>query len=80
MKSTLALVLFPLIALANPKEEVLRDAKGHKVGTVKRDSGVEKIYDSKGHYQGQYRSSDNTTRDSKGHKVGTGNQNTKNLK
>jgi hypothetical protein len=59
--------------------EILRDNKGHKIGSIKRENGVEKMYDENGHYKGQYRDSDNITRDREGHKTGTGNQNSGNL-
>lgn len=68
-------------APSEPREStiVLRDGRGHKVGTIKRDDGVEKIYDKDGHYRGEYRLNDNVTRDREGHKIGTGDQNLKNL-
>lgn len=81
-KRLLLLFLVPIAVQAQPKEknvEILRDSKGHKIGSVKRENGVEKIYDKNNHYQGQYRSGDNITRDEKGHKIGTGNQNVRNL-
>ena len=55
-------------------DQVLKDSKGHKIGTILTASnGKQPIKDSKGHKKGTYDPKTNKTKDERGHSVGTGN-------
>lgn len=55
-------------------DQVLKDNKGHKIGTISTASnGIQTIKDEKGHKKGAYDPKTNKTKDEKGHTVGTGN-------
>lgn len=55
-------------------DEVLRDARGNRLGTISTDSrGIQTIRDQRGNRKGTYDPSTNVTRDDRGNRVGTGN-------
>lgn len=54
-------------------DQVLRDAHGKKLGTIKQEGGKEVIRNATGKKLGTYDPNSNITRDATGHKIGTGN-------
>jgi len=53
--------------------QILKDAKGAKIGEIRETSGKLVILDAKGAKKGEFDPKTNTTKDAKGAKVGTGN-------
>lgn len=54
-------------------DQILRDAHGKKLGTIKQENGKEVIRNANGKKLGSYDANNNTTRDANGRKIGTGN-------
>ena len=53
--------------------QILKDAKGYKIGEIKESNGKLEIFDSKGYKKGEYDPKSNTTKNNLGYKVGNGN-------
>ena len=52
--------------------QVLKDAKGNRIGEIRESNGRRIIYDAKGNRRGEYDPKTNVTKDAKGNRVGNG--------
>jgi hypothetical protein len=53
--------------------QILRNSRGHKIGTIKSRGDKLEIYNSRGYFLGRFNPRTNLTHNSRGEKVGYGN-------